>query len=169
RLEGVYYLLISGRWFKGGSLRGPWSFVDGKDLPPDFAKVPMDNPKATVLASVPATPASQEALIANSIPQTATITRAEAKLTVQYDGKATFAAIEGTTMEYANNTSAAVIKVSEGNYYSVEAGVWFKASTPEGPWEIAESVPAEIYTIPASSPVHYVTYVKVYGSTPEVV
>lgn len=169
RLEGVYYLLVSGRWFKGVSLQAPWTFVNGKDLPPDFARIPADNPKATVLASVPATPASEEALIANSIPQTATITRSEAKLTVQYDGKATFAPIEGTTMEYASNTSAAVIKVSEGNYYSVEAGAWFKAPAPEGPWEIAESVPAEIYTIPASSPLHYITYVKVYGSTPEVV
>ena len=169
RLEGVYYLLISGRWFKAASLRGPWTFVYGKDLPPDFARIPSDSPKATVLASVPATPASQEALIANSIPQTATITRSEAKLTVQYDGKATFGPIEGTTMEYAKNTSAAVIKVSEGNYYSVEAGVWFKAPAPEGPWEIAESVPPEIYTIPSSSPLHYITYVKIYGSTPEVV
>ena len=169
RLSGAYYLLISGRWFKGVSLDGPWSFVDGKDLPPDFAKIPTDNPKGTVLASVPGTSASEEALIANSIPQTATITRAEAKLTVKYDDQATFAPIEGTSMQYANNTSAAVIKVSEGNYYSVEAGVWFKASSPQGPWEIAESVPAEIYTIPTSSPLHYVTYVKVYGSTPEVV
>jgi len=169
RLESVYYLLISGRWFKGVSFRGPWTFVDTKDLPPDFAKIPTDSPKATALASVPGTPASEEALIANSIPQTATITRSEAKLAVQYDGKATFAPIEGTTMEYANNTSAAVIKVSEGNYYSVEAGVWFKAPAPEGPWQIVDSVPTEIYTIPPSSPLHYVTYVKVYGSTPEVV
>jgi hypothetical protein len=108
-------------------------------------------------------------LIANSIPQTATITRAEAKITVQYDGDAAFAPIEGTSMQYAKNTSAAVIKVSDGNYYAVEAGVWFKASTPQGPWLIADSVPAEIYTVPPSSPLHYVTYVKVYGSTPEVV
>lgn len=169
RREGVYYVLISGRWFKGVSLSGPWTFIDGNELPSDFSRIPTDNPKATVLGSVPETPASREALIANSIPQTATVTRSEAKLTVKYDGKSTFAPIKGTTMQYANNTSAAVIKVSEGNYYSVEAGVWFKASTPEGPWEVAESVPDEIYTIPPSSPLYYVTYVKVYGSTPEVV
>ncbi len=51
-------------------------------MPPDFAKIPVDSPKATVLASVPGTPQAQEGLIANSIPQTATITRSEAKLTV---------------------------------------------------------------------------------------
>ncbi|MFL6447522.1 MAG: hypothetical protein ACJ746_07515 [Bryobacteraceae bacterium] len=169
RFGGESYLLISGRWFKGASLDGPWAFVNGKDLPADFSKIPPDDPKGTVLASVPGTSAAEEALIANSIPQTATITRAEAKLTVKYDGEPAFAPVEETSMHYAKNTSAAVIKVSDGSYYSVEAGVWFKATTPQGPWLIADSVPAEIYTIPPSSSLHYVTYVKVYGSTPEVV
>ena len=169
RLSGEYYVLISGRWFKGASLDAPWSFAGATELPPDFAKIPPDNPKATVLASVPGTPESKEALIANSIPQTATITRSEAKLTVQYDGEATFVPIEGTSMYYAKNTSAPVIKVSDNNYYCVEAGVWFKAPTPQGPWRVADTVPEEIYTIPPSSPIYYVTYVKVYGSTPEVV
>ena len=169
RLDGQYYILISGRWFKGASLDGPWTFEDGKDLPPDFAKIPTDNPKATVLASVPGTPEAKEALIANSIPQTATITRAEAKLTVQYDGEATFVPIQSTSMQYAKNTSAAVIKVSDNNYYCAEAGVWFKAPSPQGPWRVADTVPPEIYDIPPSSPLYYVTYVKVYNSTPDVV
>ena len=169
QLDGQYYILISGRWFKGSSLDGPWTFVDAKDMPADFAKIPKDNPKATVLASVPGTPESKDALIANSIPQTATITRSEAKLTVQYDGEPTFLPIQGTSMSYAKNTSAAVIKVSDNNYYCVEAGVWFKAPTPQGPWRVADSVPDEIYTIPPSSPVYYATYVKVYSSTPDVV
>ena len=169
RLGGQYYILISGRWFSGTSLQGPWSFVAGSDLPPDFAKISLDNPKSTVLASVPGTPQAKEALIANSIPQTASITRAEAKLTVQYDGEATFVPIQGTSMSYGKNTSAPVIKVSDNNYYCVEAGVWFKAPTPQGPWRVADSVPPEIYDIPPSSPIYYVTYVKVYGSTPEVV
>ncbi len=64
---------------------------------------------------------------------------------------------------------APVIKVSDNNYYCVEAGVWFKAPTPQGPWRVADTVPPEIYDIPPSSPLYYVTYVKVYGSTPEVV
>ena len=169
RLDGQYYILISGRWFKGPSVDGPWTFEDGKAIPPDFAKIPTDNPKATVLASVPGTPESKEALIANSIPQTATITRSEAKLTVQYDGEAAFIPIQGTSMQYAKNTSAPVIKVSDNNYYCVEAGVWFKAPTPQGPWTVADTVPPEIYGIPPSSPLYYVTYVKVYKSTPDVV
>jgi hypothetical protein len=169
RLGPEYYILISGRWFKGASLEGPWTFVAATEMPPDFAKIPTNNPKASVLASVPGTPESKEALIANAIPQTATITRSEAKLTVQYDGEATFIPIQGTSMSYAKNTSAAVIKVSDNNYYCVEAGVWFKAPSPQGPWRVADSVPEEIYDIPPSSPVYYVTYVKVYGSNPDVV
>ncbi len=169
RSGGQFYILISGRWFQGASLDGPWTFVNGDDLPPDFAKIPLDNPKSTVLASVPGTPQAKEALIANSIPQTASITRSEAKLTVQYDGEATFVPIQGTSMSYAKNTSAPVIRVSDNNYYCVEAGVWFKAPTPQGPWRVADSVPTEIYDIPPSSPLYYVTYVKVYGSTPDVV
>jgi hypothetical protein len=169
RFNEQYYILISGRWFRGASLDGPWTFVNGNELPADFAKIPDDNPKATVLASVPGTAQSKEALIANLIPQTATITRSEAKLTVQYDGEPTFAPIPGTSLQYANNTSAPIIKVSDQQYFCVEAGVWFEGPTPQGPWHAADSVPAEIYDIPPSSPLHYVTYVKVYSSTPEVV
>jgi hypothetical protein len=72
-------------------------------------------------------------------------------------------------MAYAKNTSAAVIKVSDNNYYSAVGGVWFKAPTPQGPWRVADQVPAVIYTIPPGSPLYYVTYVKVYSSTPDVV
>jgi hypothetical protein len=169
RLGGRYYILISGRWFGAASLQGPWTFMSGSDLPADFANIPLTDPKSTVLASVPGTPQAQEALIANSIPQTASITRSEAELNVKYDGDAVFVPIQGTSMSYAQNTSSPVIKVSDKNYYCVEAGVWFKGPTPQGPWAVADSVPAEIYNIPPSSPLYYVTYVKIYGSTPDVV
>jgi hypothetical protein len=169
RLSGRYYILISGRWFGAASLQGPWTFVSGSDLPTNFAKIPLTDPKSTVLASVPGTPQAQEAVIANSIPQTASITRSEAELNVKYDGEAVFVPIQGTSMSYAQNTSSPVIKGSDNNYYCVEAGVWFKASTPQGPWRVADSVPDELYTIPPSSPLYYVTYVKIYGSTPDVV
>jgi hypothetical protein len=58
RFSAEYYILISGRWFKAATLDGPWIFVNATDMPPDFAKIPKDNPKATVLASVPGTPLS---------------------------------------------------------------------------------------------------------------
>src|SRR5262249_55480447 len=111
----------------------------------------------------------KEALIANDIPQTATISRNTATLTVSYDGQPQFKPIESTTLRYAVNTATPVIAVSATSYYAVVNGVWFVASSATGPWAVATSVPAVIYTVPPGSPVHNVTYVKVYGSTPETV
>src|ERR1043165_9001272 len=164
-----HYILLSGRWFKSQSMLGPWQNVPGDKLPADFAKIPATHQKASVLASVPGTPQAKEALIANAIPQTATITRNTAALTVNFDGTPQFRSIENTTLMYAVNTTTPVIKIDSHSYYAVQNGVWFVATAPVGPWAIASSVPVVIYTIPVSSPLHYVTYVKVYGSTPEVV
>ena len=165
-----YYVLLAGRWFRSKSLEnGPWEFCDGKDLPEVFNKIPENSPKAGVLVSVPGTGPAKEALIANTIPQTATITRGEPQLKVEYDGEPQFKSIEGTELQYAVNTATPVIRIDDRNYCAVENAVWFVASAPTGPWDVATSVPAAIYSIPPSSPLHYVTYVKVYRSTPEVV
>lgn len=163
------YVLISGRWFRGKSMNGPWEHVPGDWLPTDFARIPPTHEKASVLASVAGTPQAKEALIANEIPQTATISRSTATLTVDYDGQPEFSPIENTTLKYAVNTSTPVIAVNAGSYYAVTNGVWFVAKSARGPWAVATAVPAAIYTIPPSSPVHKVTYVKVYGSTTDAV
>jgi len=164
------YVLLSGRWFRSASLEaGPWTFVDGQSLPSAFAQIPEGSPKAGVLASVPGTAPAKEALIANSIPQTAVITRAEAHLEVKYDGDPQFKNIEGTDLQYAVNTATPVIRVNEQSYYGLENAVWFTAAAPLGPWAVATSVPESIYSIPTNAPLHFVTYVKVYRSTPELV
>jgi hypothetical protein len=165
-----YYILVAGRWFRSKSLEsGPWEFVDAKSLPTGFSTIPDNNPKAGVLVSVSGTGPAKEALIANSIPQTATITRNEAQLQVKYDGDPQFKDIDGTNLQYAFNTATPVIRVDDNNYYAVENAVWFAGPAPVGPWTVATSVPAAIYSIPPSSSLHYVTYVKVYRSTSDVV
>jgi hypothetical protein len=166
-----YYVLLAGRWFSGASLQnGSWSYVAGTSLPPDFAKIPASSPKASVLVSVPGTVQAKEALIANSIPQTAAITRSAATLSVNYSGAPDFQPIPETQLTYAVNTATPVVYVpTAGGYYAVSKGVWFTSTSATGPWTVATTVPPVIYTIPVSSPVHYVTYVQVYGSTPQVV
>ncbi len=165
-----YYILLAGRWFRSNSLEsGPWEFVDGKNLPEHFASIPENSPKAGVLAAIPGTGPAREALIANAIPQTAVITRKEAQLLVEYDGEPQFKNIEGTELHYAVNTATPIIRVDASHYYAVENAVWFVGAAPVGPWAVATSVPTAIYAIPPSSALHYVTYVKVYRSTPEVV
>jgi hypothetical protein len=162
-----YYVLLSGRWYQAKSTDGPWTWISGSQLPKDFTRIPPDHPKAAVLVSIPGTEQAKEAIIANQIPQTATIRRSEAKLAVTYDGPPQFQPMEGTSMEYAINTSFDVIHA--GRYYAVRDGVWFVADAPLGPWAVADFIPAEIYTIPPSNPLYHDRFVTVYDSTPDFV
>jgi hypothetical protein len=102
------------------------------------------------------------------IPQKATVERSQVEVEVVYTGEPEFRAIDGTGMSYAVNTASDVIQVG-GSYYLCHQGVWFVSSSPSGPWALSESVPDDIYTIPASSPVYHTTYVYVYDSTPTTV
>jgi hypothetical protein len=156
------YVLLSGRWFKASSLQGPWSYVAPRDLPEDFAKIPPTSPQAVVLASVPGTPQAEMALVAGSVPTTATVSRS-ATIQVTYDGEPQFKPIEGTKMSYAANAQLPVIK-TEAGCFVLDNGVWFTAASPAGPWAVAAEVPEEIYTIPPSSPVYYATFARVYDS-----
>ena len=162
--DNTWYVLLSGRWFTATATVGPWHYVEPKSLPDDFARIPSNSEKSAVLASIPGTPEARESLIANSIPQTATVSRKTATLQVSYDGAPQFKPIEETTLSYAKNTATPVIKVSDTAYYAVKDAVWFMGSSPNGPWIVADNVPAVIYSIPSSSPLHYVTYVKVYNA-----
>jgi len=161
-----YYVPLTGRWYRAKSLDGPWKFVDGDDLPKDFEKIPTNNPKASVLATVPGTPAAQEAVIANSIPQTAEVNREEAKFEPAYDGDPRFDNVPDTQLQYAVNSPTPIVRVSPTSYYAVQGGVWFTAGAPIGPWIVATAVPPVIYTIPTASPIHYVTYVRIYRYNP---
>jgi len=168
--NNTYYVLISGRWFRAPALAGPWAYVASTSLPADFRRIPDDSPAQIVLAAVAGTPQAEEAVIANSIPQTATVPRVNGpKFTPTIDGPPQLGPIEGTPLQYVVNASAPIVQVDAGTYYAVQTGVWFYATSFGGPWYVAPSVPAVVYTIPPSSPLHYVTYVRVYGSTAQVV
>ncbi|MGO9377295.1 MAG: hypothetical protein ACLP29_01935 [Dissulfurispiraceae bacterium] len=168
--DNNYYVLLSGRWYHSSALTGPWTYVASTDLPADFGNIPPSSPAGIVLASVAGTSQAQEAVIANSIPQTATIPRANGpQFTPTFDGAPQFQTIGGTSLQYVVNSPAPVIQVDAYAYYALQAGVWFYATTLNGPWYVAPAVPAAIYTIPVNSPLHYVTYVRIYGATPQVV
>ncbi|MGB0937045.1 MAG: carbohydrate-binding family V/XII [Colwellia sp.] len=166
---GDMYLLLSGRWFKSKNQRGPWTFVRADTLPKSFQDIPPDSAIGGLRSSVAGTDEANEAVLDASVPQTTAIKRNEASLTVQYDGEPLFEQIEGTSVEYAVNTAAQVLRI-KGQYYAVDNAVWFVAPTATGKWIVADMIPSEaIDQIPPSSPVYNTTYVKVYSSTPEVV
>ena len=69
------YVLLSGRWFRARSTSGPWQYVAPNQLPADFARIPETHPQGVILASVAGTSQAQEAVIANTIPQTGTVSQ----------------------------------------------------------------------------------------------
>jgi hypothetical protein len=161
----AYYALISGRWFKTKSLAdGSWSYVAPNQLPADFAKIPENSIKGFVLVNVAGTPQAKEAVLDNSIPQTAVIDREKATTQVNYAGDPKFEPIAGTDLKYAVNTGTAVFQ--EGaKYYAVDQGIWYEADSPNGPWQVSVNPPQEVNKIPPSNPHYNTKYVKVYDSS----
>jgi len=164
-----YYALISGRWFKTKSLAdGPWAYTAPDKLPADFAKIPENSVKGFVLVNVADTNQAKEAVLENSIPQTATIDRKKATTKVEYAGDPKFEKIADTDMEYAVNTGKSVFK--EGaKYYAVDQGVWYEADSANGPWKVAAARPKQVDKIPPSNPNYNAKYVKVYDATEDTV
>ena len=168
--DNAYYVLLAGRWYTAPSLSGPWSFISSASLPADFSHIPPGSPAGLVLASVAGTTQAKEALIENSIPQTATVSLASGpSFDESYDGTPQLAVIPGTPLQYVINSASPTIRVDAQTWYALRAGVWFVSASAYGPWSVAATVPAVIYTIPAASPLHYVTYVQIYGSTAELI
>ncbi len=164
------YVLISGRWFRATTFDGQWEYVANDALPEDFAKIPDDSPKENVKSAVAGTPQAKEARIANVIPEVAEVKVAEAKIDPpKVDGEPKLAPIEGTSLQYVANTATPIIQVSPTSWYALQDAVWFTGPSVTGPWAVATSVPSVIYTIPPTAPLHYVTYVRVYSSTPTTV
>ncbi len=164
------YVLVSGRFFRAPSFDGPWEYVASDALPKDFAAIPDDSPKENVKAAVAGTPQAKEALIANAIPQTAEVKISQTKIDPpKFDGEVKLAPIEGTSLKYVVNTATPILQVSPTSWYAVQDAGWFTGASAGGPWAVATSVPTVIYTIPASSPLHYVTYVRIYETKPDTV
>jgi hypothetical protein len=165
-----YLVLLAGRWFRSASLDGPWTYAANDALPADVAKIPATSRAGAVLAAVAGTTAAREAIIENTIPQTATVPLVNGPTFVaRYDGAPQFAPIDGTALSYAVNAPIPVIRAAPDALYAVKAGVWFTAKAATGPWTIATSVPASIYAIPPSSRLYFVTFVRIYNATADAV
>ena len=157
---GPVYYLVAGRWFSAPDFTGPWTFATPK-LPEDFKKIPLEHDRSRVLASVPGTDQAIEAVLLAQVPQTARVNRATLTApAIDYNGSPQFAPIETTMLQRAVNTDKDVI-FDGAKYYYCYQGVWFVGNGPNGPWVVAQTIPAAIYSIPASSPVHHVTYVTI--------
>ncbi|HEX6898587.1 MAG TPA: hypothetical protein VF789_02695 [Thermoanaerobaculia bacterium] len=163
--DGPFYYLVAGRWFSAPGLDGPWTFATPR-LPEDFRKIPLEHERSRVLAAVPGTDQAAEAVLLTRVPRAARVHRKELEAPeVIYQGDPVFEPIEGTSLARAVNTDKDVVQ-HDAVFYLCYQGVWFQGGDAAGPWAVAASVPAEIYRIPASSPIHHVTYVTVTDDDP---
>ena len=108
-----YYVLLAGRWYRTSLAPARALGVcpghrSASRLCAD-SRHPSDRNRAR--AAVPGTPQAQEAVIANSVPQVATVKRSAARLEFGYDGPPQFRPIEGTALESAVNAPVPVIRV----------------------------------------------------------
>jgi hypothetical protein len=164
-----YYILLSGRWFTSTSMTSDeWTHILPDDIPDEFLKIAEDSPIADVRTSIPGTDEAKEAVLENSVPQTAQIERVNTTVEVSFDGDPQFEKISNTDVSYALNSDKVVLLIA-GKYYCVDEAVWFEANKTSGPWEVCVKVPSEVNDIPPESPVYNVKYVYVYHYTPEVV
>ena len=166
--DNQFYVLAAGRWYRSTLIAGPWSFVSSKDLPAYFREIPTGSPAGVVLSTVAGTPQAKEAVIEASIPRTATVPlKGGPEFTPVIDGLPQLRPIEGTALHYVVNSPTPIIETAPEHFYALQSGIWFFAPSLDGPWTVATSVPDAIYGIPPASPLHYVTYVDIYGATPE--
>lgn len=163
-----YYVLLAGRWYKSKTLEKGWKYIKSTDLPKTFSKIPSDSDSSNVLYAISGTKESKDAVLDAQIPQTASVNRKKAQLNVTYDGSPQYSSIAGTNLSYIKNTQTPVIYFKE-HYYACDNGIWFDSSLPDGKWNVATSIPNEIYSIPSSSPMYSVTFVRIYKVTEDTV
>ena len=173
-----WWTIAAGRWFRAPALTGPWTFVAPTALPASFQSLPARSTLVAARASVPGTVESMDAVVAAREVRTVTV-RADASCPLTYKGNPQFVPVAGLTghaMQYATNASDPVLQVAAkskddgdasgaSTYLCCSGGAWFAATTPTGPWAVTDSIPREIYDIPAACPDYSATYVEVYGST----
>ncbi len=164
KYDGDWYYLTAGRWFRSDQLeRGPWTWA--AQLPDAFSLIPPEHPMAAALASVPGTGEAKMAALEASLPVKNEVGRdATPDVEVTFAGEPEFEPVEGTGVARAINTGFDILEF-EGRYYLLYGGAWYLAGAPIGPWSLTDSVPAEIYSIPPSSPAYNATQVQVASAT----
>ena len=129
QLEQLYYVLLAGRWFRAAGDERAVDVRRQQRAAGGLRAHPAASLAGAVLPTVAGTPQAQEAVIANSIPQTATVPLKNGpKFTPNFDGAPQYAPVAGTPLSYVVNSSVPIIQVAPNAYYAVTAGVWFTAS-----------------------------------------
>ncbi len=139
-----YYLLNEQYWLTAATLDGPWAATSS--LPQGFSKLPEDENWKDVKAQLPAKSAI-------SRPPEVINAKKPSEL-ILFDGAPRLEAIAGTDLMTVVNTQSDVFYNSADRYfYYLTSGRWFRAHSPNGPWEAATlQLPPDFRNIPVTHP-----------------
>ena len=141
-----YYLFIGEQWLSSSTLDKGW---ESNITPPDaFKKIP-DNYERAYVKDLLRTKSDKKVKVIWAKPP--------AEL-ILIDGDPSIESIPGTNLMFVKNTEQNLfINKSEGLYYYLSAGRWFKSKRLTGPWTSAGSkLPEDFSKIPDKSPKAFV-------------
>ena len=157
---GIHYMNVFDGWMESYELRGMWS-VSG--VPPPGAERALRRAAAAravdLLDGLTARASGNRPVLDDATAPAIFISTQPAELIVT-NGPPLFATVEGTPLEYVENTTANVFKEpTDEELYVLISGRWLRAWTTDGPWEIVprRDLPSDILAIPDSSPVWHGT------------
>jgi hypothetical protein len=152
---GLHYIKVFDGWMEAYELTGLWSVsgVAPSGVQPAFARAVLEKSVDLLDGATPGRPGDRPVLDGGE-PPAIFVSLKPAELIVT-DGPPRFVTIDGSALEYVENTTANVFKEpTDDELYVLAAGRWFRAWTFDGPWEFVPSceLPADIVAIPDSSP-----------------
>ena len=151
---GVHYLKVFDGWMEAYGLTGMWSVsgVAPRGVARALQQAVTQRTVDLLDGASPGHPDDRPALDAGA-PPTIFVSTKPAELVVT-NGPPRFVKIEGSSLEYVENTTAKVFKEpTDDELYILTAGRWFRAWNTDGPWEYVPSreLPADLTAI-ANSP-----------------
>ena len=159
----AWWTIAAGRWFRADALDGAWTRVRPSDLPAAFASLPGGRAFLPARASVPHTPEAVAAVAATLERRAQSLSRADARCSVRWNGAPAWQAVPGTMLRASLNASQPVIEVGQ-RFFCCDNAAWFSADSADGPWALADSIPDDIASIPPASPAFPVTFVDVVAA-----
>ena len=153
---GRQFLHLFDGWMEATAIRGPWTVC--KEPPSDLDKALKDAIAGgqVDLLEGKADPEKEEekpTLAKGPVPAV-TVATSPTELIVT-EGEPKYAAIPGTSLVYAENTTGHVFKHSgQQKFYVLVSGRWFRSASANGPWEFVPygELPPDFAKIPDDSP-----------------
>jgi hypothetical protein len=153
---GIHYMKVFDGWMEAYMLTGLWSVAG---VPPPGAEQALRRAAVAQTVDLLDSATSREPgntpKLDDATAPAIFISTVPAELIVT-NGPPRFATVEGTSLEYVENTTANVFKEpTDEELYVLISGRWYRAWTTDGPWEVVSrsDLPSDILAIPDGSPV----------------